>query len=154
MKYLLIIFLLVSVNMTAQIDSVRIPYTNHYIVTIDKETKKATQDFIYYMETRRVFYERPMLKLKGFSKRPDNRLFVSSYKDGIITLNTRLDEYPHCKIAAIMQEFYKICGGKVKKEPMTSVIGKFNVSERSEEIFRRQMNGEYMLRFLARKLED
>lgn len=152
MKNLLTLLLLSTLSLHAQ-DSVRVPYSEHYIQTVDSLTEKTVKDWIAYMEVQPVYYERAIKEVKGFKIIPAERLFVSTFKDGYIILNERLDAFPYCKKAAIYYELYKQTGGKTDKTVRTLAFAKFQVSNRTNDLFKRQLDDEYMLRVLTRKLK-
>ena len=151
MKAFFLGFFLASLSVTAQ-DSIKIPYSTHKIYAPDSISAKTVKEFVYYMDYQPVYYERAILKVKGIKIITRDRLFVSDFKDGYIILNERLNEFPWCKKAAIMQELYKNTGGKVEKDPRTLVHYAFRVNEHTNEKFKRQFEDEYMLRLMVRKL--
>jgi hypothetical protein len=147
-----ILFRFFPILITAQ-DSIQLPYTEHYIHAPDSLSEKTVKDWIAYMEVQPVYYERAMKDIKGIKIIPSDRLFVSKMESGYIILNERLNEFPYCKIAAIYYELYKNTGGKIDKEVRTLAISKFQVSQRTNELFRKQLDNEYLLRLLKRKLK-
>jgi hypothetical protein len=153
MKNLLFLITLISTcSVTAQ-DSIKVPYSEHYIQAPDSLSEKTVKDWIAYMEVQPVYYERALKEVKGIKIIPEERLFVSTMKDGYIILNERLDAFPYCKKAAIYYELYRNNGGKADKSVRTLAVAKFQISKRTNELFKRQLEDEYMLRVLTRKLK-
>jgi hypothetical protein len=148
----LLLLFLFPLSLMAQ-DSIKVPYSEHYIQSVDSLTEKTVKDWIAYMEVQPVYYERAMKKVKGFKIIPEERRFVSDFKDGYIILNERLNEFPYCKKAAIYYELYKHTGGKIDKTVRTLAVSKFQISKRTNELFKKQLEDEYMLRVLTRKLK-
>jgi hypothetical protein len=150
---LIIFFCLLTFGYSQAQDSIKIPYSEHSIQTPDSLSEKTIRDWISFMELQPVYYEQALKKVKGIKIIPEERLFVSTMKDGYIILNERLNEFPYCKRAAIYYELYKNNGGEIDDETKTLAIAKFQINQRTNAMFKRQLENEYMLRVLKRKLQ-
>jgi len=125
----------------------------HQINTPDSISEIAVKRFIANMEESNFNYEPILRKISNIQIINKDREFVSSFEDGTIYLNSRLNSFPYTKQVAIWQEIYLLTGGKIDNEKRPSVLSNFKVSPDTEIIFYKQNRSNYTLRTLTSKIE-
>lgn len=149
---LLVILVTINIYSQAPKGMVRVDLKYDDIITPDSLSEATKDEFIFTMERNPIDYEKHIGRVKAIELVDRDRNFVSEFKDGVIYINKRLDYFPHCKRAAILQEFAKNNGMLVDNEKRESVTSNFNITDYTEEMFRRQKKARRTLNTIVDKL--
>jgi hypothetical protein len=128
-------------------------YTQHWIQVPDTLSQHVLEEWVEVMENNPVDYEGPLKGIKAFKLVNRDRFFVAGIKDSILEINKRLDAFPYCKRAAILQQLYINNGGKLDNQGRLSVLSEFNINDYSELIFKRQYARRYSMHLITRELK-
>lgn len=158
----LILFLLFTIGLNAQEGMVlikaeqTIKIVNFHTMTVpDDLTKKVVQRYVHYMESNPINYENGIRRVKKIVMIKKDRYFVSDFKNGTLYLNDRLNEFPSTKEVVILQELARINGMALRKATKPHVTSKwFNINDKNEEIFRRQLTRHSPYKYVVLELEE
>lgn len=139
MKRLITVLLLfLSLNSFAQLTA-RVA-GNHLIPVEDSLTKKAVERFDYYMRTNPINYEKYIRDIKEVKMVEQDRYYVGELKNGVIYLNSRLNDFPSTKEVVIIHYLAVNSGMETQRDDGAYVANSaFNITDRNEEMFRRQL---------------
>lgn len=153
MMRLLITLLLFTTFCSAQDMVLVTDYTGHEINTPDSLSRATVKEYIFEMEQSGVNYEHRLRRIKAIELVGRDRTFVSELKKGVIYLNSRLNDFPYTKRAAILQVLGLNQGMKVLPIRTASVNATFNVTDDDEELFKKQNKRKATINKLKRLLE-
>lgn len=151
---LIIFFLLLTINLNAQIFVHVGGETPHKIEVPDSLTYEVFEEWKYQMRKSRIPYQQQLRNLKSFEMVTRDFDFLKENKNGIVKLNDELEYYPYCKRAAVLQVLYENNGGEVLKSKRALAIASFSVSDWSEEAFKTQYKRKYIFTYIIRNLKD
>src|SRR5690606_15324430 len=141
----LLLFLLFPLMLTAQKKMVKIEgFNGQQIEVSDSIAEKTVKKFVFYMERNPIDYEEALRNVKGIVMIEADRYFVGEFKDGIIYLNSRLNDFPATKEIVILNYLAINTGAKMQTD--------FNVTEANEKRFARQVETNYIYHTIVRRL--
>ena len=152
MKKLLILLLITNFCQAQDGMSLVADYTGHEIDVPDSLSKATVKEYINAMEDSGVNYEPRLRNIKGIEIIGKDRDFVSDEKRGVIRLNKRLNRFPFTKRVIILQELGVNQGMRLKGNS-PYIGGSFDITDRNEELFRRQKKCGSVIRKLKKLLE-
>lgn len=127
----------------------------HTIPVEDTLTKYTIERYVHYMETNPINYEEDIKKVREVKLIDANRYFVGDFKDGIIILNKRLNDFPNTKRIVILHYLAANNGMKVKNQDNPHVSSTaFNIIDDNEEKFRRQLKYNSPYEYIVEKLKE
>lgn len=163
MKKILTLLLLIPMLSFAQKDFRVIPGNKLYTITIkelddihvpDTLVENTVRQYVEYMDANPIDYESSMRKIIAIQMRDGDRDFVGNYKNGVIYLNWKLNEYPNTKRAAIIHYLAKVNGMKTKRTCIPHIISEcFNMSDWTEEMFTKQFKRHSPYKYAVRQLK-
>jgi hypothetical protein len=126
---------------------------NHVIHVDSKESQEVLYKYIEFMNEHPVTYESNLIKLREVKVGTDaSRDRVAEYRDGIIYLNPRLDEFPNIKKATILHYVLIDNGMQELDIDKPHVLGKsFNMSKNIESKFKSQFTDNRIFGWIVRE---
>lgn len=153
MKPLTYLLLLLFVPLQSQEIVFVADYTGHEIIVPDSLTYKELARWRYEMEHSKVNFQPALRNIDNVFIVERDRDFLSELKARNIYLNKNLDEFPYNKRAAIIQMLFINQGGKIDKIKRPLVISSFNVTDYTEDTFRRQFLTGNIYKYTVKRLE-
>lgn len=126
---------------------------SHQIEVPDDLTYDVVERWKHEMKVAGIQFQAPLRKIDRIEYIERDYHYFGEIKNRVIYLNSALKEYPYCNRAAILQMLFLNQGGKVCKCTGTRATTKFNASERTEKMFKRQYENGYIYSYLIRELQ-
>ena len=158
LKLIFILFsffiLFLSFSLHAQKKMAKIDgFNGHQIEVNDTVSENTLNRFVFYMNSNPINYEKALRTVKGIRTVDENRYYVSDFKDGVIWLNNRLDSFPATKEIVILHHLAVNTGMQSENSSRPHVKNTaFNITDRNEEMFQRQLAGKTPYEFIVKKL--
>lgn len=126
----------------------------HQINVQDSISEVAVKEFLDAVKYEKIDYQPALREVKNVVLINRDRDFVSDFHKGNIRLNSNLNEFPYCKKAAIWQELFIRCGGKINNKRQPQITSNFNVTKNVEALFKRQSKYGSTLKTITRILSN
>lgn len=163
MKHLTYLLLFLSMSVNAQTGMVLIERNDlcveiggdkkHYVCTPDDLTYDVVERWKTEMKIAGIEFQEPLRKIDQIVYIERDYHYFGEIKDRTIYLNKALEEYPFCKRAAIVQMLFINQGGKVEKQVRPLAISRFNVSEKTDAMFKRQFDNGHIYSYVIKRLK-
>lgn len=129
-------------------------FKTHEPITHDAISEKTVKRYEHYMESNPINYEKDYRKVKEIVMIERDRYFVSDFKNGIIYLNSRLSRFPATKEVVILHHLAENNGMRTYNRTAAHVQNnRFNITEKNEEVFRRQLIRQNPYKYVVKKLK-
>lgn len=126
---------------------------SHQIYVPDDLTHDVLERWKHEMKVSGLEFQEPLRKIDRIEYIERDYHYFGEIKDRTIYLNSALNEYEWCKRAAIVQMLFINQGGKLDKQTRPLAISKFNVSEKTDAMFKRQYENGYIFSYTIKRLK-
>jgi hypothetical protein len=128
---------------------------NHEIITNDSIADATLKEFFYEVDHARVDYLTDLRKLKEVRFIEADKTFIGSQKDGVLTLNKYLDDYPNTKRIVVLHLLGKFYGLKGTPGSSYRVMNEnFIMNARTEYFYRNRRTLRLDIKDLVKQLEE